>query len=529
MPQRLSALRLSRSYILALSGLAFLVICTFAVLQYSVSLQREDATLINMSGNQRLLSQQIAYYVMDLKQNRTENTKERLSESTKKFLKSHYFLTAHNPDLPHSIDDSSHHHDAAAFNFHHNETISSARLSEDMNGLYFDKRYKDIKGEAASLDDLVKFYVADVSDLLKVPNAQISQKADRILGFYPDRLLPLLNQVVEQYSKESTNKINRLIFIDDLMLLLILAAILASGFFIFKPMERKVLDYAKNLHDANQELEKRQNFDKLAALGELSGGIAHEINNALQPIVGLSDIILRRLQKMDEPKLVEYMTVIQSSGDHATKIVSNILAFARNQKNDFEVYSVFEIAKEAINFANHLLPSSVTLHVSGLEKLEEVGEKFLKCDKTGLSQVITNLLKNASDAMADHGELWLSVNVEPVDVDVVTHHELMGSEFVVVRIIDSGSGMPQELLDKIFDPFFTTKEEGKGTGLGLSMSYGIIKSHGGTILVESEFGQGTEFIVILPLLDKDMHDSFLVDDAFEGRDASDVKIGEELL
>jgi two-component system cell cycle sensor histidine kinase/response regulator CckA len=154
----------------------------------------------------------------------------------------------------------------------------------------------------------------------------------------------------------------------------------------------------------------------------------------------------------------------------------------------------------------------------------------MKCDKTGLSQVITNLLKNASDSMEDTGELWFSVGVEPVEIDTVTNHELMGSEFIVIRIIDSGSGMPKEVLDKIFDPFFTTKEEGKGTGLGLSVSYGIIKSHGGTILVESELGEGTEFIVILPLVNKDMHDSFLSDKKTEGSEAlSDLEKGGDLL
>jgi signal transduction histidine kinase len=530
MPQKISALRLSRFYILALSGLAFLVVCTFAVLQYSVSQQREDATLINMSGNQRMLSQQISYWVMDLEFHRTDQSRKKLSDAASRLLKSHYFLTTHNPSVHQKMHDGSHHHQDIGVDFYHNETISSSRLSEGMNALYFDKRHKGMNGKAASLDDLIKSYVADVSDLLKAPENELVEKAEKIIGFYPDILIPLLNGVVTRYETESQDKIDRLILIDDIMLLLLLGAILASGFFIFRPMERKVQAYAKSLQDANQELEKRQSFDKLAALGELSGGIAHEINNALQPIVGLSDIILRRLQKMDEPKLVEYMSVIQNSGDHATKIVSGILAFARNQKNDFKIYSVFEIAKEATDFTHHLLPSTMTLHVSGLEKLRGAGEMFMKCDKTGLSQVITNLLKNASDSMEDTGELWFSVGVELVDIDTVTNHELMGSEFIVIRIIDSGSGMPKEVLDKIFDPFFTTKEEGKGTGLGLSVSYGIIKSHGGTILVESELGEGTEFIVILPLVNKDMHDSFLSDKKTEGSEAlSDLEKGGDLL
>lgn len=263
------------------------------------------------------------------------------------------------------------------------------------------------------------------------------------------------------------------------------------------------LEEAQEIID--RSIETKTQSDRLASLGQLAGGIAHEINNALQPIIGLSEVIARRLEGHDDPQLKEYMGIVSDSATHARNIVANILAFSRNQSTEFQICTTAEIIDNAVNFARHSLPPGLDITIYGAEKTN----MHINGDPTSLSQVIVNLLKNASDATGGKGHVRVKVALREPDQEFLTQYELQGTVFVELRIADNGCGIPPDNLAKIFDPFFSTKDEGKGTGLGLSVSFGIIRNHGGVLLVESEPGLGTEFTILLPLADKAMHDVFL--------------------
>ena len=261
------------------------------------------------------------------------------------------------------------------------------------------------------------------------------------------------------------------------------------------PLEFEITTYP--IHNENGEIiqafifeedvtEKRRleatlvQSEKLAAVGQLAAGVAHEINNPLTAIIANAQLLQRMIP--DDEEMLEMLDLIATAGDRASQVVRNLLDFSRKEHYDFASTNINDTISKTIALVQHeLLSRSIELTFDPQENLPPVLASY-----DHLQGVWLNLLLNAVDA----------IDNDVGRISVVTKN--YGNE-IRVSIADTGKGIPQEQLSRIFEPFYTTKDPGHGTGLGLSVCHRTIKQHGGHILVDSQIGSGTEFTVILPV------------------------------
>lgn len=240
-----------------------------------------------------------------------------------------------------------------------------------------------------------------------------------------------------------------------------------------------------DLETAHRQLKESQRqvllTSKLAAIGELAGGVAHEVNNPLQII--LSRVQLMMLQNRDSAKTIEGLQVIENNVKRISRIIRALLGFAGHnvRDEDWVCFDLGQSLQQAYALVAHqleqrLIETTIECEEGLPEMVGNVGE---------LEQVFINLILNAHNAMPEGGQLRITARRD--------------GDRVEIRFADTGVGIPPEHLDRIFEPFFTTRSEEGGTGLGLAISYGIIEMHQGTITVESEPGKGATFIIRLPL------------------------------
>ena len=233
----------------------------------------------------------------------------------------------------------------------------------------------------------------------------------------------------------------------------------------------------ETLHQTQQELLHKE---KLALMGQLAAGVAHEINNPLGTILLFSDVMYKEARE-DDPRRDDLKMLINET-TRCKNIVADLLNFARQQEvlaQETNVHALLEQVIEGVG---------LQLIFQKVETVRQFSPALptIQADPGQLQQVFVNLLNNAAEAMKDGGTITLATR--PVD-----------SHWVEIKVSDTGYGIPEENLGKLFTPFFTTKALGKGTGLGLSIVYGIIKMHRGQITVQSQIGQGTTFTVTLPV------------------------------
>ncbi|MBD0303907.1 MAG: PAS domain S-box protein, partial [Tolypothrix sp. T3-bin4] len=230
---------------------------------------------------------------------------------------------------------------------------------------------------------------------------------------------------------------------------------------------------------------------RMESIGTLAGGIAHDLNNVLAPI--LMAIQLLQLKLTDE-RCQQWLDILETSARRGADLVKQVVSFARGMDGDRTIVQIRHIISEIRQIARETFPKSIKVYIDVSQDLWAVSG-----DATQLHQVLMNLCVNARDALPDGGTLSISAENLLIDEDYARMNiEANVGAYVVVTVSDTGIGIPKEILERIFEPFFTTKEIGKGTGLGLSTVLGIIKSHGGFINVYSEIGQGTEFRIYLP-------------------------------
>ena len=255
---------------------------------------------------------------------------------------------------------------------------------------------------------------------------------------------------------------------------------------------------AKSILVVNSDITERKSLEKrflraqrLENLGTLAGGIAHDLNNVLAPILMGVQLLSGSLSGDKEQKWID---AIQLSVKRGASLVRQILSFARGVEAERTLIDVRGLLAEIETIAQETFPRSIQLQSLVPGELWPVSGDF-----TQLYQVMLNLCVNARDAMPHGG--GLTIKAENVTLDHQYAHmqaDAQPGPYVLLSVSDTGTGMPAGVLEKIFDPFFTTKEVGTGTGLGLSTAFGIVKSHGGFLNVYSEVGKGTEFRVYLP-------------------------------
>ena len=221
--------------------------------------------------------------------------------------------------------------------------------------------------------------------------------------------------------------------------------------------------------------------DKLASLGQLSAGVAHEINNPLGLILGYTQLLLKGKSKGQQQ--VEDLKTIEKHSRNCKRIVEALLNFARRTETKRAAVDINQTIREVLTLMRH------QLELEGLRIETSLDESLppVQGDSEKLKQVLMNLILNARQAITGPGEITVSSSY------------LAPEQKAMIRIHDTGSGIAPEFINKVFDPFFTTKPTGHGTGLGLSLSYGIVKEHGGDLLVTSYPGRGSTFSMVLPL------------------------------
>ncbi len=248
----------------------------------------------------------------------------------------------------------------------------------------------------------------------------------------------------------------------------------------------------KRWRSLEKQLRKSQ---KMEAIGTLAGGIAHDLNNILSPILGYSDMIMRTSDP--EGSLYQRSEKIQKAALRAADLVSQVLSFNRGGAEEKRLIRLHPVAREVVKLLRGSIPSTIRI----IDQIDR-NCNSVYADPTQIHQVIMNLCTNAYHAMEETGgELIVALEQKKLSwADMVEYPNLSGGEgvYIVLEVSDTGCGMADDVVERIFDPYFTTKEEGKGTGLGLATTYSIVQSCGGDIRVKSRSGKGTCFSVLLP-------------------------------
>jgi len=234
---------------------------------------------------------------------------------------------------------------------------------------------------------------------------------------------------------------------------------------------------------------------RLESIGTLAGGIAHDLNNVLAPILMSAQLLQMKISDERSQRLLK---TVEANAKRGGALVKQVLSFARGVEGKRSIIQVRHLISEIKHIAIETFPKSIEFYMDLAPELWSVSG-----DATQLHQVIMNLCVNARDAMPDGGTLSISAENLFIDENYARMNlEATVGPYIVITVADTGMGIPPEIVDRIFEPFFTTKEQGKGTGLGLSTVIGIIKSHGGFVDVYSEVGQGTQFKVYLPAVEE---------------------------
>ena len=274
--------------------------------------------------------------------------------------------------------------------------------------------------------------------------------------------------------------------------------------------EYQIADSGAPIHDINQkmvgvvlvfrdvtkeyELRDRLNHSqKMDAIGQLAGGVAHDFNNMLGAILGAADVLGR---KLEDDKSRKFHGIIVNCAERASSLVDKLLSFARKQPESSTKVDLHEVLLDTMAILKNTLDKRIHL------KLENDASKSMVIgDPSQLQSIFINLGINASHAMKEGGKITITTSVVHMDEKdcEMNSFQIFPGDFIQVEFRDTGTGIPKELMTKIFEPFFTTKELGQGTGLGLSAVLGTVQQHQGSISVYSEEGKGTSFHILLPL------------------------------
>jgi signal transduction histidine kinase len=241
-----------------------------------------------------------------------------------------------------------------------------------------------------------------------------------------------------------------------------------------------------------RETELRQ-AQKMEALGQLTGGVAHDFNNLMQVILGYAALAMKATGP--EHPVGEYLTHIRAAGQRAAEVTNHLLTFSRKLVLNPGPVDLNALLAAQARLLERMLGEGIHVDVRPLAGLQQV-----VADRGLLEQAIMNLVINARDALPHGGTILLSTDRADVDAEFCREHPwARPGAYALVRCADTGVGMSREARERLFEPFFTTKEPGKGTGLGLAMVYGIVRQHDGMVFVESEEGRGTTFTIYLPV------------------------------
>ena len=258
-------------------------------------------------------------------------------------------------------------------------------------------------------------------------------------------------------------------------------------------------DITERIEDEKEKKRLREELlqaQKLESIGTLAGGVAHDFNNILTVIIGLTQLVMNKTGKTNP--IYSNLESIFGAAERAAKLTEQLLLFSRKQEMSFQTTNLNKTISRLEKMLRRLIGEDITMHNSFQEDLW-----WIKADEGQIEQVITNLVVNARDAMPEGGDLYINTQNVTIDEEKAQIlHDIEPGKYVRFDIEDTGHGIDEKTQNKIFDPFFTTKGRAKGTGMGLSVVHGIIKKHKGLITVHSIPDHGAIFRVYLPAIDK---------------------------
>lgn len=264
---------------------------------------------------------------------------------------------------------------------------------------------------------------------------------------------------------------------------------------------------SQRLAESKRLEEQLYHLQKMDAIGQLAGGIAHEFNNILTAVMGYGSLLRTKISPKG-PLMVDLEQIL-TAAERAANLTRSLLAFSRKQRINLIPVNLNEIVRNVEKLLSKLIGENIEF------KTILTGEDLtVMADSGQIEQVLINLCINARDAMPDGGRLTISTEmVELGDEFLKTHGYGEPGKYTLISVTDTGTGMDEKTRERIFEPFFTTKEVGKGTGLGLAVVYGIIKQHNGLIDIYSEIGKGTAFKIYLPVIKSDVKETRLPETA----------------
>ncbi len=405
----------------------------------------------------------------------------------------------------------------------HNFSNLKRELTGELNRLsdrsISSKYVSDIRSKTRELNDSYERAMEFISNgnrtrAMEIAHGEVLSRVERIKELF-DRKIKLVGIRVEASRTEAVAFRQRITNYFALSFGIVLLIMIFISFNLYRAISGPLKKFAKatdeigsgNL-DYNLKMEKENEFrkiadsinkmqkdlkeyqmkitqmGKMAAVGELSGGVAHEINNPLTGILGNLQRLLIKISPEDAN--YEIVKKMERAALRCRKIVSNLLEFSRNQTYDYKHYDIHEILEETFG----LCETEVMFKNIKVEKKFDRNLPRVRASFRNLQQVFLNIINNAAHAMSKGGTL-----------EIETEKIKKGrKDFLAVRFRDDGEGMPEEVKEKVFEPFYSTKDVGEGTGLGLSISYRIIKNHKGTIEISNSApGKGTTISISLPL------------------------------
>lgn len=283
-----------------------------------------------------------------------------------------------------------------------------------------------------------------------------------------------------------------------------------------------VVTYRDVTHEVELEAQLRQ-AQKMQAIGTLAGGVAHDFNNILSPIIGYTEMAMHEVER--EGVTYKYLVNIMDAGMRAKNLVRQILTFSSQADQELKPIRLAPILREAMKLVRGSMPGSIEIH----EQLNANCPPVL-ADPTKMHQVMINLCTNAFHAMEENGgELTVSLKLERVSsTQAESKHGLKPGDYCCLTVADTGTGIEEHLQDRIFEPYFTTKTDGRGFGLGLATVHGIVQAHGGIILVDSIIGVGTTVRLYLPVIkDAIPAESAIEENIFEGNGEKILLVDDE--
>ena len=338
---------------------------------------------------------------------------------------------------------------------------------------------KLIEMENMAFDLVEKGQLAEASGLLLSPKYKI-YKSQYTKGL--EQFFAAARDIEKKIYDEQERFIAKFNFISSVCVI----CIMVSTFISFRSMR----------HASEKEKIANQ-YEHMASLGRFAANIAHEVNNALQPVLGQSDILRNRLAKNEDAKdEAEKANLIYEAAIQIREIVENVLAHTQGVASQRELVSAKTLYEDMVTMVKQYIPETVGV----VHDFSDLDEKIqLRLNQTDIRQTVKNIALNASYAMDKEGILTIEGRVEDVKKTEAKKENIEPGQYTILSITDTGHGMDKRTQGMIFEPLFTTKDEDDGSGLGLSISYGIMRSLGGLIKVKSKKGKGTTFDLYFPV------------------------------